>query len=331
MNIVQQFAEKAKQLKKRVVYPEGEEPRSILAAKRVIGEGIAQVTLVGDTDKIAALAKENGLDLGKCTVADPNRSPLMSDFANEFFELRKAKGITHEQAEAQIKHPLFWGAMLVRKNMVDGSVAGALNTTGDVIRAGLQVVGLAPGIRAVSSFFMMVVPEFMGEKDKIFFFADSAVIPNPNVEQLASIAVSTGRSYKALLNDEPRVAMLSFSTKGSAKHADVTKVLTALEMAKAIDPKMIIDGELQVDAAIIPKIGQSKAPGSPIEGKANVLIFPDLDAGNIAYKLVQRLAKAEAIGPIVQGLAKPVNDLSRGCSVDDIVNVTAIAMIISTL
>jgi phosphate acetyltransferase len=331
MNIVEQFAEKAKQLKKRVVYPEGEEPRSILAAKRVVGESIAQVTLVGDTDKIAALAKEHGLDLGKCTVYDPNRSPLLADFASEFFELRKAKGITSEQAETQIKHPLFWGAMLVRKNMADGSVAGALNTTGDVIRAGLQVVGLAPGIRAVSSFFMMVVPEFLGEKDKILFFADSAVIPNPNAEQLASIAIATGRSYRALLNDEPRVAMLSFSTKGSAKHADVTKVLTALEMAKAIDPKMIIDGELQADAAIIPKIGQSKAPGSPIEGKANVLIFPDLDAGNIAYKLVQRLAKAEAIGPIVQGLAKPVNDLSRGCSVDDIVNVTAIAMIISTL
>ena len=331
MNIVEQFAEKAKQLKKRVVYPEGEEPRSILAAKRVAGEGIAQVTLVGDTDKIAALAKEHGLDLDKCTVSDPSRSPLMSDFANEFFEIRKAKGITHEQAEATMKQPLFWGAMLVRKNMVDGSVAGALNTTGDVIRAGLQVVGLAPGITAVSSFFMMVVPEFLGEKDKVIFFADSAVIPNPTVEQLASIAVSTGRSYKALLNDEPRVAMLSFSTKGSAKHPDVTKVLTALKMAKEIDPKMIIDGELQVDAAIIPKIGQSKAPGSPIEGKANVLIFPDLDAGNIAYKLVQRLAKAEAIGPIVQGLAKPVNDLSRGCSVDDIVNVTAIAMIISTL
>jgi phosphate acetyltransferase len=186
MNIVEQFAEKAKQLKKRVVYPEGEEPRSILAAKRVVGESIAQVTLVGDTEKIATLAKEHGLDLGKCTVSDPNRSPLLADFANEFFELRKAKGITGEQAETQIKHPLFWGAMLVRKNMVDGSVAGALNTTGDVIRAGLQVVGLAPGIRAVSSFFMMVVPEFLGEKDKILFFADSAVIPNPNAEQLAS-------------------------------------------------------------------------------------------------------------------------------------------------
>lgn len=331
MNIVEKFAEKAKQLKKHVVYPEGEEPRSILAAKRVVGEGIAQVTLVGDTDKIAALAKDHGLDLGKCNVSDPGRSPLLADFTNEFVELRKAKGITHEQAEIQIKHPLFWGAMLVRKNMVDGSVAGALNTTGDVIRAGIQVVGLAPGIKAVSSFFVMVLPEFLGEKDKIFFFSGCAVIPNPTPEQLASTAIATGRSYKALLNEDPRVALLSFSTKGSAKHPDVTKVLTALNIAKEIEPNMLIDGELQVDAAIIPKIGQSKAPGSPIEGKANVLVFPDLDAGNMGYKLVQRMAKAEAIGPIIQGFNKPFNDLSRGCSVDDIVNVTAIAMIISTL
>ncbi len=326
MSVLQQFRDKAKSLKRRVVYPEGEEPRSIIAAKTVIAEGIAQVTLVGDAAKITALAKEHQLDLSKCTVSDPATSPLHKEFAQELFELRRAKGLTLEEAEKTIRQPLYWGAMMVRKNLADGSVAGALNTTGDVLRAGIQVIGLGKGITAVSSFFMMVLPEFLGEKEKVIFFADSAVIPQPNVEQLAAIAVSTSRSYRALMNEEPRVAMLSFSTKGSAKHSDCTKVIEALKLVKQIEPNLIVDGELQVDAAVIPKVQQSKAPDSPVEGRANVLIFPDLDAGNIAYKLVQRMAKAEAIGPIVQGMAKPVNDLSRGCSPEDIVNVTAIAM-----
>ncbi len=331
MDILENLQQKAKSLGKRVVYPEGEEKRTIVAAKSVIEKGIATVTLIGNENKVGELAGKNGLDLGRCAVVDPSKSSLLRDFADEFFELRKAKGITKEEAEETVKKPLYWGAMMVRKGLADGSVAGAVNTTGDVIRSGIQVVGMAPGITSVSSFFMMVVPEFMGQKDKVFFFADGAVVPSPTTDQLGAIAVATARSYRVLTGDEPRVAMLSFSTKGSAEHKMIDKVRAGLAIAKEIDPKLIIDGELQVDAAIIPSIQERKAPGSPVAGKANVLIFPDLDAGNIAYKIVQRLAKAEAIGPIVQGLAKPVNDLSRGCSAEDIVNVTAIAMIMSTL
>jgi phosphate acetyltransferase len=331
MDILESLQNKAKSLGKRVVYPEGEEERTIVAAKSVIEKGIAAVTLIGNEKKVGELAGKNGLDLGKCRVIDPVKSDLVGDFTKEFLELRKAKKITEAEAEETIKKPLYWGAMMVRKGLADGSVAGAVNTTGDVIRSGIQVVGMAPGITSVSSFFMMVVPEFMGVKDKVFFFADGAVVPSPTTDQLGAIAVATARSYRVLIGDEARVAMLSFSTKGSAEHKMIDKVRAGLAVAKEIDPKLIIDGELQVDAAIIPSIQERKAPGSPVAGKANVLIFPDLDAGNIAYKIVQRLAKAEAIGPIVQGLAKPVNDLSRGCSAEDIVNVTAIAMIMSTL
>lgn len=331
MSILEKLQKKAKALDKRVVYPEGEEERTIVAARTVVAEKIARVSLVGNRDKIGNLAGKHKLDLDQCTVVDPTTSEYLEDFANEFLELRKAKSISKDEAVASMQKPLYWGAMMVRKGLADGSVAGAVNTTGDVIRSGIHVVGLAPGINSVSSFFMMVVPEFQGEKDKVFFFADGAVIPSPTTDQLGSIAVSTARSYRVLIEDEPRVAMLSFSTKGSAEHKMVEKVRAGLAAARAIDSELIIDGELQVDAAIIPDIQERKAPGSPVAGKANVLIFPDLDAGNIAYKIVQRLAKAQAIGPIVQGLAQPVNDLSRGCSADDIVNVTAIAMIMSTL
>jgi phosphate acetyltransferase len=331
MSILKKLQDKAKTLNKHVVLPEAEDPRVIIASKTIVSEGIAKVTLLGDEATVTGLAKEHGLDLGTVNFIDPCKSDKLADFAEEFQEIRKAKGITREQAEETMKKVLYFGDMMVRRGEADGSVAGSIATTGDVIRAGLQVIGLAEGIRSVSSCFMMVVPEFLGEKDKVFLFADGAVLPNPSVEQLGSVAISTARSMQVLVGEEPRVAMLSFSTKGSAEHADVTKVRNALEVARRIDPNLIIDGELQVDAAIIPRIADSKAPGSPVEGKANVLVFPDLDAGNIAYKIVQRLAKAEAIGPIIQGLAKPANDLSRGCSPDDIVNVTAIAMILSTI
>jgi len=331
MSILEKLQNKARALNKHVVLPEGEEPRVVQAAKMIVESGIAKVTLLGGESKVAALAKQYDLNLNQVKVIDPGSSDQLNDFAEQFCEMRKAKGITLDQAKEQMKQVLYFGAMMVKRGEADGSVAGSVHTTGDVLRAGIQVIGLAEGIRSVSSCFMMVVPEFMGETNKVFLFADGAVIPNPSAAQLGSVAVSTARTMKVLVGEDPRVAMLSFSTKGSAEHADVTKVREGLRIAKEIDPTLVIDGELQVDAAIIPKIANSKAPGSPVEGKANVLIFPDLDAGNIAYKIVQRLAKAEAIGPIIQGLAKPANDLSRGCSPEDVVNVTAIAMLLSTL
>ncbi len=331
MSILTRLQDKAKSLKKHTVLPEAEDPRVIKAARKIASEGIAKVTLLGDEARVTELAKENGLNLNKVELIDPSKSGKLHDYSQEYFDMRKHKGISEEQAESTMRNVLYYGAMMVKRGEVDGSVAGSLATTGDVLRAGLQVIGLAEGIRSVSSCFMMVMPEFAGEYNKVFLYADGAVLPNPTAEQLGSVAVSTARTMKALVGEEPRVAMLSFSTKGSAKHADVDKVLRGLEVARQIDPNLIIDGELQVDAAIMPSIAERKAPGSPVEGKANVLIFPDLDAGNIAYKITQRLARAEAIGPIVQGMAKPFNDLSRGCSPDDIVNVVAIAMIMTTI
>jgi len=326
MEVIDRIKEKAKAKRKRVVLPEGTEERMIQASKKILAEGLAEVSLLGDEEQIRKLAKTNNLDLNKVKVIDPVKSPKLKEYTAEYQELRKKKGITPEQAHQMMVHPLFYGAMMVRKNEVDGFVAGAVNTTGDVMRAGIQIIGMAPGITSVSSSFIMVLPEFMGEKNKIFIFADCAVIPDPDPPQLASIAIASANTMKSLIGEEPRVAMLSFSTKGSAEHELVDKVKEATRLAKEIKPDLKIDGELQADSAIIPTVAKKKCPDCLLAGNANVLIFPDLNAGNIAYKLVQRMAKAEAIGPVIQGLAKPANDLSRGCSVDDIVNVVAIAM-----
>jgi phosphate acetyltransferase len=326
MDVMTKIKEKAKAKKKKVVLPEGTEERMIQATKKILIEGLAEVTLLGDEKRINESAKSYQLDLGKVKVINPSTSSKFDEYAEEYYQLRKKKGMTQQEAEKIMTNPLFYGAMMVRRDEVDGFVAGSVNTTGDVLRAGIQIIGLAPGISSVSSSFIMVLPEFLGVKSKIFIFGDCAVIPDPDPQQLASIAISSAKTMQELVGEEPKVAMLSFSTKRSAEHEMVEKVREATRIAKELKPDLIIDGELQADSAIIPEVAKKKCPESQIQGDANVLIFPDLSSGNIAYKLVQRMARAEAIGPIIQGLAKPANDLSRGCSVDDIVNVVAIAM-----
>ncbi len=328
MNALSRIKDKARAKKRKAVLPEGTEPRTIQAAKKILSEGIAELVLLGDEVEVSKLAKEHALNLGKVEVINPTHSPDYNSYVAELMEIRKAKGMSEEIAKRFMADPLFFGAMLVRHDKVDASIAGAVNTTGNVLRAAIQVIGLKPGINVVSSCFLMTIPKFRDVHDKVFMFADCAVVPNPNAGQLASIAASTAETLKFLLGEEPKVALLSFSTKGSASHDDVGKVVQALQILKTEHPDLKVDGEFQVDAAIIPEIGSRKAPDSDIAGEANVLIFPDLDAGNIGYKLTERLGGATATGPIIQGLAKPANDLSRGCSVDDIVNVCAIATLL---
>ncbi len=324
MSLIDKIQSNAKNDKKKIVLPEPTDPRVLRAAEQLQQQELVYPILLGNSEVIKTLANENGVSLDGIEIIDPTTSGQIPDFATQYYELRKHKGMTPEKANEVVRMPLFFAAMMLRNGQAAGAVAGSLSPTADVMRAAIQVVGVAKGMKAVSSSFVMVMPD--GHE---FTFGDCAVIPNPDAEQLASIAVSSAKTHQRLVGSEPMVAMLSFSTKGSAKHEDADKVIAATQLVKTMDPELNVDGELQFDAALVEAIGAKKAPGSPVAGKANVFIFPDLDAGNIGYKITQRLANAEAIGPVVQGLAKPYNDLSRGCSVEDIVNVACICSVLS--
>jgi len=325
MELLEQIKSNARRHNKMIVLPEGTEERTLKAADAVLAEGIARITLLGNPAEIKSMADSFGLkNIGKAQIVDPRDHPGKKHYIDTMVELRKSKGLTVEEASKLIEDPLYLGVMMIKCGDADGEVAGARNTTGDVLRPAFQIVKTAPGISVVSGAFIMILKDKEFGADGIIVFADGAVHPDPTDKELAEIAVATARTTKTIVGVEPKVALLSFSTMGSAKHPLVDKVVSATKMAKEMAPEFMFEGELQADAALIEAIGQKKAPGSKIAGKANVLVFPNLECGNIAYKLVERLAHAQAIGPVLQGMAAPINDLSRGCSVSDIINVIAI-------
>lgn len=326
MALIESIIERAKSNKQRIVLPESLEERTIKAADQALADDLAEIILIGSEKEIKEKAESLGLkNISKATIIDPETSSRTAGYANLLYELRKSKGMTPEQANDLAKNPLYFGCLIIKSGDADGQISGALSTTGDTLRPALQIIKCAPGISCVSGAMLLITNTRQYGEDGVLVFGDIAVTPAPDANQLAQIAVCTAQTAKSVAGfAEPRVAMLSFSTKGSAKHEVVDKVVEATSIARQLNPELKIDGELQVDAALVPSVGQKKAPGSDIAGKANVLVFPNLEAGNIGYKLAQRLGNADAIGPILQGIARPVNDLSRGCSVDDIYKMIAI-------
>ncbi|MBR3454041.1 MAG: phosphate acetyltransferase [Bacteroidaceae bacterium] len=326
MDLISQIIQRAQSNRQRIVLPEGTEERTLTAADRAIADGLADLIILGNIDELHALAERLGLkNIDRATLIDPATSPKREEYAQLLYELRKKKGMTIEQAREKVLDPLYFGCLIIKNGDADGQISGARSTTGDTLRPALQIIKCSPGITCVSGAMLMITKTPQYGENGVLVVGDVAVTPMPDASQLSQIAVCTAQTAKAVAGfEEPRVAMLSFSTKGSAKHEVVDKVTEALRLAKELDPELKIDGELQADAALVPSVGASKAPGSSIAGKANVLVFPCLEVGNIAYKLVQRLGEADAIGPILQGIARPVNDLSRGCSVDDVYKMIAI-------
>lgn len=326
MTLLEQIRAKAKAADMRIVLAEGTEERTLRAADIILNEGLARLILLGNADEIRRLAAEWGLKhIDRATIIDPVSHPKKEYYAQLLCEIRKKKGMQMDEAMRLVEDPLYLACLLIKNGDADGEVAGARNATGDVLRPAFQIVKTLPGVSVVSGAFIMILKDKTYGQDGMFVFADCAATPCPTAEELGQIAVVSAQTARTIAGfDEPRVAILSFSTKGSAKHELVDKVIEAGRVAHELDPNVLLDCELQADAAIVPKVGASKAPGSNIAGRANVLVFPDLQSGNICYKLVQRLAGAEAVGPIMQGMAAPINDLSRGCSVDDVVNVVAI-------